>query len=72
MITKHAIQPNSAVLLYFDLKLADKQLADSIRRTGCSLSAELDWALLGLRVGSRKGFALTPEAAFSQPPLNLI
>lgn len=80
-MTTHAVQPDSAVLLHFDLKLADGQLADSTRRENKpalfrlgdgSLSAELEQALLGLHQGDRKTFSLAPEAAFGPSNPDLI
>lgn len=80
-MTNHAVQPDSAVLLHFDLKLADGQLANSTRRENKpalfrlgdgSLSAELEQALLGLRTGDRKSFSLAPESAFGPSNPDLI
>lgn len=75
-MTEHVVA-GSAVLLHFDLLLADGSLAESTRRENKpalfrlgddSLSAELEQALLGLRVGDKKSFTLAPESAFG--PVN--
>ncbi|XBS70498.1 FKBP-type peptidyl-prolyl cis-trans isomerase [Acerihabitans sp. KWT182] len=74
------VQPDSAVLVHFTLKLEDGTLAESTRRENKpalfrlgdhSLSAALEATLLGLRVGETKSFSLAPEEAFgpSNPDL---
>lgn len=79
-MTTYAVQPDSVLLLHFDLKLVDGQLADSTRRDNKpaifwlgdgSLSADLEQALLSLHQGDKKTFSLAPEAAFcpSNPDL---
>lgn len=71
------VQPGSAVLVHFDLKLEDGSLAESTRRENKpslfrlgdgSLSPALEQSLLGLRVGDKKSFSLAPESAFG--PVN--
>ncbi len=75
------VQSDSAVLVHFDLKLEDGTLAESTRRDNKpalfrlgddSLSAPLEQALLGLRVGDKKSFSLAPEAAFGPSNPDLI
>lgn len=80
-MTSQYVQSDSAVLLHFDLKLEDGQLADSTRRENKpalfrlgdgSLSLDLEQALLGLRPGDKKSFSLAPEAAFGPSNPDLI
>lgn len=75
------VQHDSAVLLHFTLKLDDGSTAESTRANGKpalfrlgdgSLSDALETALLGLKVGDKKAFALEPEAAFGNVIPDLI
>ncbi|MGL4602031.1 MAG: FKBP-type peptidyl-prolyl cis-trans isomerase [Plesiomonas sp.] len=74
-MTPH-IQADSRVLVHFDLLLSDGSAADSTRVENkpalfCfgdqSLSPALEAELLGLSVGDKKRFTLTPEQAFGLP-----
>ncbi|QHM76751.1 FKBP-type 16 kDa peptidyl-prolyl cis-trans isomerase [Mixta theicola] len=76
-----SVQRDSAVLLHFTLKLDDGSTAESTRANGKpalfrlgdgSLSAALEAALLGLRVGDKKAFTLEPEAAFGSVSPDLV
>ncbi|WP_075182313.1 FKBP-type peptidyl-prolyl cis-trans isomerase [Pantoea sp. 1.19] len=76
-----AVVQDSAVLVHFTLKLEDGSTAESTRDSGkpalfClgdgSLSADLEAQLVGLKIGDRHAFSLTPEAAFGAASPDLI
>lgn len=76
-----SVQRDSAVLVHFTLKLEDGSTAESTRANGKpalfrlgdgSLSAALEQALLGLKVGETKQFTLAPEEAFGSVSPDLI
>jgi len=67
------IGSNSEVVLHFDLKLEDGSAADSTRVHNKpakltigdgSLTPSFEACLLGLKVGDKKSFTLSPEDAF--------
>lgn len=71
-----SVDPNSAVILHFDLKLEDGSAADSTRvnnkpammRLGDgSLTPNFESCLLGLKAGDKKDFTLPPDDAFGMP-----
>ena len=75
------VQPDSAVLLHFTLKLADGSTAESTRSNGKpalfrlgdgSLSAGLEKQLLGLKAGDKHAFALEQADAFGDISPDLI
>ncbi|CAI0876723.1 FKBP-type 16 kDa peptidyl-prolyl cis-trans isomerase [Serratia rubidaea] len=75
------VQPNSAVLVHFTLKLEDGSTAESTRGNGKpalfrlgdgSLSASLEQQLLGLSAGDKRAFTLQPEDAFGANNPDLI
>lgn len=68
-----SVERDSAVLVHFTLKLADGSTAESTRASGKpalfrlgdgSLSGGLEAQLIGLKVGDKHAFTLTPENAF--------
>jgi len=70
------IASNSQVILHFDLKLEDGSAADSTRMNDKpakmvmgdgSLTPNFENCLLGLKVGDKKAFTLSPEDAFGHP-----
>ena len=76
MTEKAVIGNNSEVVLHFDLKLEDGSAADSTRvhnkpaklRIGDgNLTPNFEACLLGLQVGDKKSFTLSPEDAFGMP-----
>lgn len=77
----NVVQPDSAVLVHFTLKLDDGSVAESTRASGkpalfrlgdSSLSASLEAQLIGLSVGDKKAFSLSPDAAFGTVSPDLI
>ncbi|ELX8379196.1 FKBP-type peptidyl-prolyl cis-trans isomerase [Providencia vermicola] len=75
------VQPHSAVLLHFTLKLEDGSTADSSLSQGKpalfslgngSLSPELEAQLLGLNVGEKKSFSLPGDTVFGKHNPDLI
>ena len=76
-----SVQRESAVLVHFTLKLEDGSTAESTRANGkpalfrlgdSSLSAALEQALLGTKVGEKRNFTLAPEDAFGSISPDLI
>ncbi|MEG3110209.1 MULTISPECIES: FKBP-type peptidyl-prolyl cis-trans isomerase [Pantoea] len=76
-----SVQRESAVLVHFTLKLEDGSTAESTRANGkpalfrlgdSSLSAALEQALLGSKVGEKRNFTLAPEDAFGSISPDLI
>ncbi|MEG3135304.1 FKBP-type peptidyl-prolyl cis-trans isomerase [Rouxiella sp. T17] len=72
---------DSAVLVHFTLKLEDGSTAESTLSHGKpalfrlgdgSLSDALENQLLGLRVGDKKAFTLSPESAFGTKSPDLV
>ncbi|MCW2256328.1 FKBP-type peptidyl-prolyl cis-trans isomerase SlpA [Providencia alcalifaciens] len=75
------VQPQSAVLLHFTLKLEDGSTADSSHSQGKpamfnlgngSLSPELEAQLLGLSAGDKKSFSLPGDTVFGKHNPDLI
>ncbi|MFZ4833555.1 FKBP-type peptidyl-prolyl cis-trans isomerase [Rouxiella sp. Mn2063] len=75
------VKNDSAVLVHFTLKLEDGSTAESTRANGkpalfClgdgSLSDALENQLLGLKVGDKKAFTLSPESAFGTKMPDLV
>lgn len=75
------VQPQSAVLLHFTLKLEDGSTADSSHSQGKpalfslrdgSLSPELEAQLVGLNVGEKKSFSLPGDTVFGKHNPDLI
>ncbi|AXO18673.1 MULTISPECIES: FKBP-type peptidyl-prolyl cis-trans isomerase [Providencia] len=75
------VQPQSAVLLHFTLKLEDGSTADSSHSQGKpalfslgdgSLSPELEAQLVGLSVGEKKSFSLPGDTVFGKHNPDLI
>ncbi|EQB4331801.1 FKBP-type peptidyl-prolyl cis-trans isomerase [Providencia stuartii] len=75
------VQPQSAVLLHFTLKLEDGSTADSSHSQGKpalfslgdgSLSPELEAQLVGLNVGEKKSFSLPGDTIFGKHNPDLI
>lgn len=76
-----SVQPDSAVLVHFTLTLEDGSVAESTRGNGKpalfrlgdgSLSGDLEAHLLGLHVGEKRAFTLSPDSAFGQKSPDLI
>ncbi|RWR00576.1 peptidylprolyl isomerase [[Pantoea] beijingensis] len=76
-----SVQRDSAVLVHFTLKLDDGSTAESTRANGKpalfrlgdgSLSDALEQALLGLKVGDKHAFSLSPESAFGPASPDMI
>ncbi len=75
------VQPDSALLVHFTLKLEDGSTAESTRANGKpalfrlgdgSLSAALERELLGRKAGDQLAFTLAPEDAFGASSPDLI
>ncbi|MFR0655248.1 FKBP-type peptidyl-prolyl cis-trans isomerase [Pantoea sp. SIMBA_079] len=75
------VQPDSALLVHFTLKLEDGSTAESTRANGKpalfrlgdgSLSAALERELLGCKAGDQLAFTLAPEDAFGASSPDLI
>ncbi|EMI5490423.1 FKBP-type peptidyl-prolyl cis-trans isomerase [Providencia stuartii] len=75
------VQPHSAVLLHFTMKLEDGSTADSSYSQGKpalfslgngSLSPELEQQLLGLSIGEKKSFSLPGDVIFGKHNPDLV
>ncbi len=75
------VQPGDAVLVHFNLLLADGSVAESSRTNGKpakfqlgdgSLSEAIEQQMLGLVVGDKKKFTVAPEDGFGERQSGLI